>query len=271
MDAHTAQIKARLNGHLGKCDVLKIGSSSRSTSIRGHSDLDLLVVLSREVVKRGGQYVTSHTLLDNVRRCLEGRFHRTAMGRDMHAIVVDFDDMSVDVVPSFFWEANTKGKRWPLYAMPDGAGWWMTTSPLYHNSFLRQENERSKGKLFATAKLMKYWRLTRATEVRISSFYIEMALAIHGTCVGPKSYPQCLAELFALLNSRHCGALTDPLGVAKSIPCGTESQRQASMSSVRDARYHAELALIAEAEGRMPEARRQWSIVFNNAVPDFRR
>lgn len=267
---HASQIKVRLNSHLGKCDLLTIGSASRGTSIREHSDLDLLAVFTRDVVRHGNEYVTSHTLLDNVRRCLAGRFQKTAMGRDRHAIVVDFGDMSVDVVPSFYWGAG-KEKGWPLYGMPDGGGWWMKTSPLYHNSFLRQANKQSGGKLFATAKLMKYWRLTRAVEVRISSFYIEMALAISGICNGAKSYPQCLADLFVLLNSRHCGSLDDPLGIAGCIPCGTEAQRQASMSSVREARSHAEMAIVAEASGNMPEARRRWSMVFNEAVPDFRR
>jgi hypothetical protein len=208
-------------------------------------------------------------VLIQLRNTLRDRFPTTPIERDGCAVVMKFRDITVDVVPSFFFKPRENG--WPLYMMPDDEDWWLGADPKAHNSFITKANERTKQKIKRTAQLMKLWRHTRSNAVRISSFYIEMLLATSNVCLGPKSYSRCLRDLFAELHARQCGRVTDPIAISKPFRATyTERQRETALTSVRDARYHADLAIAAEDREDWKEALRQWSIVFNHQVPHFR-
>jgi tRNA nucleotidyltransferase (CCA-adding enzyme) len=105
--SHVASVKSRLSSAFDVRKCLLIGSHSRGTSIRGRSDIDLFVVVSRNDARSGGTYVKSTTLLDNIKRELEGRFLNSDIYRDVHTITVDFKDSRVDVVPAFFAGTTT--------------------------------------------------------------------------------------------------------------------------------------------------------------------
>jgi hypothetical protein len=76
----------------------------------------------------------------------------------------------------------------PMYAIPDGSGGWIKTSPAQHNAFIRQRDESPRGKLRRVAQLIKIWRQWRSPRVPLSSFHIEMVLASKNLCLGVKSY-----------------------------------------------------------------------------------
>jgi hypothetical protein len=216
----------------------------------------------------GGSLKSSITVLDNVRRALEGRYPGTTIYRDVHAIVVQFSSgVQVDVVPAFF-EGMSAGGQFPTYGMPDGAGGWMRVSPDAHRAYIKQADDLAKGKLRSTARLMKYWRSRRAGSVSISSFHIEMVLAQEGICTGVKSYAACFTELLMKLAARNCGALRDPLGIAGNIPAvKVPSLHDRTVSSIANSRDHAKAAEDQDVWGTMAEARRQWNIVFNGDFP----
>jgi hypothetical protein len=210
--------------------------------------------------------VSSFTVLDNFKRELEGRFPNTKVCRDVNAVVVEFKDSKVDVVPAFF--AGVTDKNWPLYSIPDGAGGWLNTSPELHNSYLRQEDDKSGGKISGAGRLIKFWRECRSPRVPISSFQIEMVLATEGICRGVKSYANCVTEVLQSLANRDCRGLQDPMAVSGSVPCvKTESQREAALASVKYARDHAKAALYADSRSDLTETRRRWDIVFNGKFP----
>jgi hypothetical protein len=145
----------------------------------------------------------SYTALDNVKRELEGRFRRSSVFRDVNAVVVEFSDCLIDVVPIYYAGKSENG--WPLYAIPDGGENWKTTSPGLHNTFIKKADEASGYKLRRTARLLKYWRDCRAPRVPISSFFIEMLLASQKMCLGPKAYALCMSEVLDILTERECG------------------------------------------------------------------
>ncbi|MEW5980099.1 MAG: nucleotidyltransferase domain-containing protein [Acidobacteriota bacterium] len=265
-DRHLTEIKSRLEKAFTVKSFLVVGSASRNTFIHGYSDVDLFAVVARNDLRWGGNYVSSETVLNNFRKELEGRFWNSNVYRDIHAIVVAFTDSQVDVVPAFFAGPNPNG--WPLYSIPDGARGWMTTSPGYHNAYLKQKNEESRGKLRCTAQLLKFWRACRSPSVPLSSFHIEMVLAHERLCVGARSYATCVTEIFQNLASRECRGIHDPLGVSGIVPAvKSESQRLNALTSIRYSREHAKAAYTADYHGNLHEARRQWDIVFNNQFP----
>jgi hypothetical protein len=265
---HLATIESRLTKTLDVKKFFKAGSFSRGSSIIGKSDVDAFVVLSRDSVRwGGGQFKSSHTVLDEIRTELTSRFPKTSVARDINSIVVDFKDYRIDVVPAVFAEFP-KEHRWPLYWIPDGTGTWMVTSPERQNAYIKQENEVSCGKLRFVAQLLKFWRECRVPRVPLSSFHIEMVLAATGICKGPKSYANCMAEVFKQLAERECRAIADPLEVCGRIPAvKSEPQRESALASVRHSRDHAKAGLEANVPGKLQDARHQWDIVFNGNFP----
>lgn len=266
--AHASTIRTRLATSFNLKKFLVAGSFSRGTFIHNSSDVDLFAVVSRDDARRGDSYVTSTTMLDNIRAELQARYPNSTIYKDVHAIVVSYaaDGCNVDVVPAVF--AGWSKLKQPIYWMPNGDGWWMNTSPEAHNAYLKKANERSGGKLKRTAQLLKYWRECRSPRVPISSFHIEMLLAAHGICDGVKSYAQRVTEALQLLAERQCRDFQDPLGIAGNIgACRSSSQRDGALRSVLYSREHAKDALRAEAYGDTAEAKRQWDIVYNGNFP----
>lgn len=245
-----------------------IGSFSRKTAVRRVSDADLLAQVNRASVSTGGTLQTSDTVLGKFRAVLSARFPHTAVGRDGQAVVVDFADGShpVDVVPAI-WVSQDGHKNYPIYLIPDGAGWWMRTSPTSHNRFIQDADARARGKLTYAAQLLKYWCWTRATPLPLSGFHLELRLAADGLCDGARSYATILDDAFALLVRRRCAAINDPLGISGHVAAAsTEAKRALASMSVGTAAYHARRAVLAEARGHDAEALRQWNIVFHGRV-----
>lgn len=239
------------------------GSFSRETFIRGRSDVDVFAQISLDDIRWGNGWKSSHTVLDSFRMEIASRLPNSEVGRDVHAIVVRFTDMDMDIVPAAWGGFSTEYKR-PLYFIPDGNGDWMRTSPEIHNGFIATRNQESRGKLRAVAQLLKYWRVCRNPAIPLSSFHIEMVLASEGICTGVKSYAECMTEMLQKLAERDCAGIRDPYGIGGNIAATrTEAQRNASVASVKNSREHAKTALYAERMGRVDEALRQWNYVFN--------
>lgn len=265
-ERHVATIRTRLAEAYALKGFVRAGSYSRDTFIRGGSDVDLFAVVARDDLRWGGSYVSSDTALGNFGRELKARFPSTTIRRDVHAIVLEFNDCHVDVVPSFF-AGMTPGKQ-PMYAIPDGRGDWMKTSPAQHNAYIRHEDEASRGKLRRVARLIKFWRECRTPRVPLSSFHIEMVLASEGICRGVKSYGECVLEVLQGLAQRECRGLQDPLGISGLLPAvKSEARRGAAVASVRYSREHAKSAVRAAYLDYHDEACRQWDIVYNGYFP----
>lgn len=266
--SHLSTIKVRLEKDFNLHSFLLIGSHARGTPIKKSSDVDCMAVFRKSEVEYGSGIETSTTFLNRLRTSLQDRYPNTEIRRDKQAVVVGFggNDYSVDVVPGYYYGPGIN--NYPVYKIPDGNGWWMSTSPQAHNKYIMDENIRSRGKLINVAKLIKYWRICRQPNIQIMSFHIELLLAQSEICIGPKSYAQCLMETFQLLSNRECRALQDPIGVSGLISsCKTGAQIQGAINSVNYAYNHAFSAINAEAFRPIQEAYDQWDIVFNGYFP----
>lgn len=261
-EKHRKSVNARLTSVFPAYQVETIGSYSRGSSVQASSDIDLMLKL-RATERRWGDYrKSSVTVLDKVRLQLQGRFTFTPVVRDKQAVVLSFSGgHRVDVVPAFY--VGIGEHKNPLYAIPDGAGGWMNTSPQAHNRFIKAEDVRSGGKLLKVAKLIKFWRTRRTPHIAISSFYLELLLAEARVCVGVKSYEECLYDAFALLASSGCRAVEDPLGISGLVPAvNTEPQRARAQRAASKAADQSYRALVAEDKGKVHEADRLWHLVF---------
>ena len=265
---HAATIKARLSSSFKLRKFIVVGSHSRGSAIRSYSDLDCFAVVSRDDARWGGTYISSYAVLERLRGELASRFPQTMVSRDQQAVVVRFEagGYPVDVVPAFYW--GTGPSNWPVYRIPNGAGFWMETGPEIHGKFIREADERSRGKLRRAVQFLKFWRECRSPRIPLSSFHLELLLADYGICEGAKPYSRCVTEAFQLLAERECRAYRDPMKISGNVPAvKSEAQREAALRSVIYSRDHARAAHYAESDSDHAEAQRQWNIVFNGNFP----
>ncbi|PTL75437.1 hypothetical protein DAT35_54970 [Vitiosangium sp. GDMCC 1.1324] len=267
---HRRSIEQALDAAFKKFNKLEvIGSHTRGTAIRYHSDVDYLAVLGRDDVMRGGSVIQSSTVLTNVRKALAERFKNTEMRGDGPSVVVKFQggDDAVDVVPGYY-RGPTGNDGYPMYAIPDGNGGWLDTSPQRHGKYLKERDKASGHKLFRVVRLLKAWKHSRTSNIPFLSFHVELLLASEGTCDGIKSYAVCMRDAFRLLRDRGGRALNDPLGISGRIPIVyTDVKGRSLANHAAHAAEHADAALRAEDLGDLDEAFRQWRIVFNDEYP----
>jgi hypothetical protein len=251
----------------------RIGSFSRGTAVRGVSDLDLMVVLSSNERKWGRGDTTSTTALRKVKDALSGRFVSTTIRNSGSAVVLSFaaGHRPVDVVPAFYagpyHGAAEQFRNYPTFRIPDGSGRWLETSPQIHDAALAAEDQRSGFKLKRVAALAKYWAAVREHLI-LHSFHTEIFIASSGISIGPRSYAAILHELFRKLSDRGGRGIRDPLGISGVIPASSSPGGAGRLAAAAGtAAYHSAKALEAEESNNVPEAVRQWRIVFAGSFP----
>jgi len=274
--SHCNSLERRLRRCFTTNKIQPIGSSSRGTSVRNVSDIDLMLVLNVNEVRWRGRWISSHTVLKNVREKLLGRYTTTEVNRDGEAIVVNFADgiYPVDIVPAVYTHSapvklnSTEVENYPVFRIPDGEGGWMLTSPFAHTKYLNLQNRRCGRKLYSVVRLLKFWCSTRNPRIPLNSFHVELLLASRGICIGAKTYGQCLYDAFADLDSRECRALQDPISISGLVKAsGTDPKKVRAQDAISSSLRHAASALDAEDAGDTLEALRQWNIVFNHQFP----
>ena len=162
--SYSLSCRKRLNKSFDLKKFKGIGSHTRDAAIRHYSDLDFLVVLSRNEVKWAGKIINSNTFLSKVSQDLNDRYINTTIRKDGQAVVAKFSSgqNSMDIVPAFFKGFHSK---WPVYWIADGDGDWLQTSPEAHNSYIKIENRKSGGKLYKAAQIIRYWKYCRSNPV----------------------------------------------------------------------------------------------------------
>lgn len=251
-------------------ELLVMGSHTRDSAIHVWSDVDYFAKLGGADVTWGGSRVNSGTTLERAKSALRKRFQNTEVWIDGPAVVVGFGKGAgaVDVVPGVWVGTTDTSPQYPLFDIPDGNGGWRRTAPQRHTKYLRDEDERSGYKLSKTSKLLKGWKYARSPKVPVFGFHLELLLASESTCVGAKSYQNCLLDAFRLIRDRGGKALTDPIGVAGWVAAaGTESQRSTLVEHARYAADKASSAIEAEIAGKIDDAYYYWKLVFNQDFP----
>jgi hypothetical protein len=268
--SHKRTIEQGLAAEFSSANLKIMGSHTRDTAIRHWSDIDYLAVLPRNEVTRASSRVQSTTILSRLKRALDSRFHQTHVRVSGPAVIVEFGggNGAVDVVPAIYSGPVSSDDGYPAFEIPDAAGGWMRTSPQRHNKYILDADARSGHKLTKTIRLMKAWKYSRTPAVPLFGFHLEMLLASHGICTGPRSYQNIILDAFRLLASRGGAAFNDPVGISGRIDAvATPTQRATLVSAADYAAVHANAAVSAELSGKTDEAFRRWDIVFNGSFP----
>lgn len=246
--SHKASIEARLDAAIGVYRMFEIGSLSHGTGIWLYSDADYLVSL------KGDKPSSPWTTLTNVKEALQQRFTSTNFAIRQPAVVCNFSDGVVEVVPGFISDSG--------YWIANPAGGWMKSHPEEHNKYVNEVNKKHNGAAKTLARQVKIWKYLR--EVPMSSCYLEMRAAKH--LDGESGYSP-LWDLYLALNKMYeagLASMNDPTALGSRFgACSSDATKATALSKLGSAVGRARKAKDLDSDGRHAEAIEQLKLLFN--------
>ena len=258
--AHRASVNAALDP-LDIYGLWETGSFHHGTAVRGHADVDVLVSI------KGPRPLNSDIALNRVKAALVARFPSTPIRISRPAVVVNFAGglERWEVIPAY---ATRLEGGTSVYSIPAPGGNWMETAPSAHLRYVTDENVSPAGGAKGLARLVKIWKYTNQSSVKVSSFYLEMRAARWMST--QVAFVPHLDFLYLLreLNTSLLASMNDPSGVTGRIPStSTEPYRAAALATLRGDLKRTEDAVALGTVGKQPEAFAKLSLVFPGAFP----
>jgi hypothetical protein len=168
------KITKRLNADFWKIDSETVnsrfvGSYGRGTSIKGFSDVDILMKLPYSVYERYNKYQGNgqSALLQAVKNSLAKTYPTTHLSGDGQVVVIKFSDgIKFEVVPAFI---NNDGS----YTYPDSndGGRWRVCNPVAEINAINEANQKYNKKVKHLVRMTKAWK--RKHDVKITGMLIE--------------------------------------------------------------------------------------------------
>ncbi len=238
--SHRGAIQTRLDTSLGLQEMFETGSLRHGTGVLWYSDADYIAALKG--VRPGSEW----TALNNVKETLQGRYPSTSIVIRRPAVVCQFSDGAVEVVPAYA-TFKTNGAS-DGYWIPDPTGGWMKTHPKEHNTYVNDANKKPSGAAKKLARLAKIWKYKR--NVRVSSCYLEMRAARYASGVGTWILPWDLHDYLKSLSDRGLAAMNDPTGLGSRFTAtSSDSTHTDALSKLSTAVSRAAKAKAANSDG----------------------
>ncbi|MGG0052305.1 SMODS domain-containing nucleotidyltransferase [Bacillus atrophaeus] len=145
-----------------------VGSYGRGTATKGVSDIDILIELPQKTYDRFNSYIGNKqsALLQEVRRSISTLYPTTKIGGDGQVVVVEFHDMTFEILPAFRNIDNS-------FTYPDSnnGGRWKTCKPIHEINAINEQNKKYNKKIKHLVRMMKTWKETN--NVPIGGLLIE--------------------------------------------------------------------------------------------------
>lgn len=216
--SHKDAIETRLDNVLGVYRMFEIGSLRHGTGVWLYSDADYLVSL------KGIQPSSPLTMLTKVKEALQARFTSTAITIRQPAVVCNFSDGVVEVVPGY---VSSDGG----YMIADPTGGWMKSHPEEHGKYVNQVNTKHNGGAKTLTRHLKIWKYKRS--VPVSSCYLEMRAAKYLSDDDNYLPVLDLYYLLSHLQTVQLAAMNDPTGLGSRFgACSSESNKESALSKL---------------------------------------
>ncbi|MCJ1707104.1 hypothetical protein [Microbacterium sp. VKM Ac-2923] len=163
-------------------------------------------------------------MLTKVKEALQARFTSTTITIRQPAVVCQFSDGVVEVVPGYI--ATGGG-----YMIANPAGGWMKSYPEDHNKYVNEVNTKHNGGAKMLARHLKIWKYKRG--VPVSSCYLEMRAAKYLS--DDDAYFPILDLYYILshLQTVQLAAMNDPTGLGSRFgSCSSDSKKQDALSKL---------------------------------------
>lgn len=199
------------------------GSAIRGTKPAPFDDIDLLLVLDGSTLNavEAGQNVgqaygsgmnynplalpkyldennliSSQKILNQIRAVLDETYSRSEIRKDGQAINIWLDTygFGIDVVPAIKINHTQHG---PHYFIPQGSGshMWMSTNPLSDLTAFGTEDQRLKGLLTSTCRIMRKWN-ELSNNKRLSGFHVDTLVFKALNCKNITTLENAVVECF---------------------------------------------------------------------------
>jgi hypothetical protein len=248
--SHKASIESRLDYVLGVYRVFEIGSLRHGTGVWQYSDADYLVSL------KGLQPTSPLTMLTKVKEALQARFTSTSITIRQPAVVCQFSDGIVEVVPGYI---SSEGG----YMIADPRGGWMKSFPEEHNKYVDKINAKHGGDgAKKLARHLKVWKYKR--NVPVSSCYLEMRAAKFLS--EETAYVPIIDLHYALkhLQSIELASMNDPTGLGSRFgSCSSDATKTDALSKLDRAVLRSKRALTYHFADDHDKAIEQLKLLFN--------
>lgn len=146
-----------------------VGSYGRGTSVKGFSDVDMLMRLPYETYVQYNNYVGNgqSALLQKVKSAVQKTYSSTDVGGDGQVVVVKFTDgIKFEIVPAFLNKDDSF-----TYSDSNNGGKWRTCNPIAEISAINASNNQHNKKVKHLVRIMKAWKVKN--NVPITGMLIE--------------------------------------------------------------------------------------------------
>ena len=252
----------KLNCHL----FFETGSFGNNTGVRHHSDTDYFAVFRDTQTINDSSY-----LLKKSKKELQKTFWRTAerIRINSPSVTIPFGQYAsenIEVTPCFYdGLIYTPHGRRKTYAIPDGFGDWMLSSPQAHTAYVRAENKRLGKRLKPLIRLVKAWKFYQ--NVPISSFYLELRVTKFAKNKNKIFYDADLYRFIKSLHKIELARIIDPMRVSGYVyPCLTDRKREDALSKLNTAYSRAEKA-YNQRKRNIDKCFYWWNMFFGDKFP----
>ena len=250
----------RGESRVGHCVVA--GSWGKDTAIHPPTDIDLCFVLPVEVFSRFDAYAGNKQsqLLHHVKEVLARTYSQTAIRQDGQVVVVGFNSITVEVVPSF----PARGRGLITCDTNDG-GHWKFVDPMAEMNILDLSDNTLRGNLRTHARIFKQWK--RHCNVPIKPFHLERLIgeALPLMNWGRKDeywFDWIVRDVFAHLVARAGGGFFMPGGSNEWISLGDAWKSKAESAYLRSLK-----ACEYERGNLNVLAGIEWQKIFGTVIP----
>lgn len=229
--SHKSTVKSSLENKFKCHSFFETGSFGNSTGIRHHSDTDYFAAIPNDEV-----WSNSSLTLRKVKEALQYTFHSTSgIEVDTPAVQLRFGNYAsetLEVTPCVFkGMKQTPVGNHPSYAIADGNDEWMLSSPTAHNKYVREQDERLKGKLKPLIQLIKAWKYYN--NVPVISFYLELRVTKYAENEKSVVYDIDVKNVMKLLYDNNLAMIQDPMGISGYVsPCATNAKKEDALSKL---------------------------------------
>jgi hypothetical protein len=152
-------------------DCVVAGSWGKNTAIHPPTDIDLCFILPVEIYHRFNAYSGNKQsqLLNHVKDVLNATYPQTAIRQDGQVVVVGFNSITVEVVPSF-----PAADRGLITCDTNNGGRWKRVDPQAEIGIIDQSDNVLQGNHRKVVRVFKQWK--RHCNVPIKSFHLEQLI-----------------------------------------------------------------------------------------------
>ncbi|MEJ7623751.1 MAG: hypothetical protein WKF34_07140 [Pyrinomonadaceae bacterium] len=264
--SHKGSVKSCLRNNFRCYSLFETGSIKNGTGVRHFSDTDYFAVLPQEIIRPN-----SIVQLRKLKEALQNTFRQTA-----HRIRVASPSVTVpfgkyrsenlEVTPCVAHGLMDTGLgRRKTYAIADGSGKWMYSSPQAHKDYVAYHDHRLGRKLRPLIKLVKAWKFF--CKVPVSSFYLEIRITKLFTNRQSINYPRDLYSVLNSISKNELARIRDPMGISGLVDaCPSQQKLETALSRLATAVTRADKALYYH--DRDPKkAFKYWNLLFSGNFP----